>query len=128
MRRFWVYLLHCSDDSYYTGITNNVGRRFEQHASGLHPDSYTYDRRPLTLEFATSFDRPLEAIHFEKVLKNWSRKKKEALIRGDMNALRLHSKKKFPPRFKRACGRRIRAMSALVRNSLREFLLGMTAA
>ncbi len=103
-------MLRCRDGSYYTGVTNDVQRRFEQHANGLHSYSYTYERRPLTLVYAISFTHPLDAIHFEKALKDWNKKKKEALIRGDMAALRVHSKKKFPPRYKRKVAADVRML------------------
>ena len=48
---YYVYIIKCSDNSYYTGITNNVEKRFEEHQSGNKKDSYTYKRRPLSLEF-----------------------------------------------------------------------------
>jgi len=126
MRDYWVYMLRCSDGSYYVGVTNDVHRRFEEHVAGMNPGCYTFERRPLELVYAESFRDIMNAISYEKIVKAWSRKKKEALIRGDYEALRLHSKKKFPARFKRKCQKRIAANRSLVRNSLREFLLGMT--
>jgi len=85
---FYVYILLCSDKSYYTGITNNVGRRFTEHQNGIHPKSYTFSRRPLQLVFVREFTKPLKAIAYEKQLKRWSRAKKEALIRGDFDELK----------------------------------------
>ncbi len=51
--------------------------------------------------FSRAFGYVNDAIHFEKVVKDWSKKKRSALIRGDFEALRLYSRKKFPPRYKR---------------------------
>jgi putative endonuclease len=82
MKKYYVYILKCNDDSYYTGITNNVLVRFSQHESGYDPKAYTFRRRPLELVFTREFDKPLAAIAFEKQVKRWSRKKKEALING----------------------------------------------
>ena len=88
VRTYFVYILRCSDNSYYTGITNNVLRRFREHQSGMHPRSYTYSRRPLELLFTREFPRPMMAIRFEKQVKRWSRAKKVALIKGDFDALK----------------------------------------
>ena len=38
---YYVYIIKCSDESYYTGITNNLERRFKQHQFGFNKDSYT---------------------------------------------------------------------------------------
>lgn len=100
-REYFVYILRCADSSYYTGITNNLQRRLAEHASGVHDGCYTRKRRPVELVYARSFRYVTSAIRHEKVVKNWSRKKKEALIRGDAEALRRYSKKKFPTPYKR---------------------------
>ena len=82
----WVYILKCSDGSYYTGVTNNLERRFAEHQSGKH-EGYTSARLPIELVFSQVIVNPLEAISAEKQIKNWSRAKKEALIRADFNLL-----------------------------------------
>jgi putative endonuclease len=87
MKYLYIYILECNDDSLYIGVTNNVGRRFIEHVSGLHENSYTFSRRPLKLVFCKQFDRPMKAIKYEKQLKRWSRAKKNALIRNDLDLL-----------------------------------------
>ena len=82
-QRFWVYIVLCSDGSYYTGITNNVDLRVWQHNEGIDRFCYTYLRRPVRLVYATEFTNPNEAIAWEKQIKGWSRRKKDALVRGD---------------------------------------------
>ena len=47
MKSYFVYILKCSDNSYYTGFTNNLERRFEEHTSGKNKECY--DKRPLEL-------------------------------------------------------------------------------
>ena len=94
----YVYILRCSDGSYYTGVTNDLEERFEQHSQGIHPDSYTFSRRPLELVFYEMFNSPLAAIAFEKKLKKWSRKKKEALIQARFDLLPEMARKKFTKR------------------------------
>lgn len=69
MYSYFVYILKCSDDSYYTGIANNLGTRFTEHQLGSKKDSYTYKRRPLSLEFHQEFNDVLQAIYFEKKIK-----------------------------------------------------------
>lgn len=86
-KTLYVYILKCSDGSYYTGVTNNVERRFIEHNSGRNEKSYTASRRPVQLVFVRAFNSPMEAIRYEKQLKNWSRAKKEALIEGNFNKL-----------------------------------------
>lgn len=48
LKHLYVYILECSDKSYYTGITNNPERRVEQHNEGVNKNSYTY-RRPVKI-------------------------------------------------------------------------------
>ncbi|MBL7964893.1 MAG: GIY-YIG nuclease family protein [Flavobacteriales bacterium] len=100
-RTFYVYILRCVDDSYYIGVTNNVDRRFAEHQDGLNAGSYTHDRRPVELVYVERYSFALEAIAREKQLKRWSRRKKEALIAGDVAKLRFealaHERKTFPP-------------------------------
>jgi len=83
----FVYILRCSDDSYYVGSTRTtLDDRIAQHNAGTF-DGYTAARRPVTLLFAQEFDRITDAIAAERQLKGWTREKKEALIRGDFAAL-----------------------------------------
>jgi predicted GIY-YIG superfamily endonuclease len=79
---FWVYLLRCIDGSYYTGHTDNLSKRISEHQSGRLP-GYTSTRLPIELAFQQSFPTREEALRAERQVKGWSRKKKEAMIRGD---------------------------------------------
>lgn len=83
----FVYILKCSDNSYYTGVTNDLTRRLYEHNTGYNPDSYTYNKRPLQLVFQTEFKDINQAIDFEKKVKGCSRAKKEALIKDDWNEI-----------------------------------------
>ena len=98
MKVSYVYILKCSDDSYYTGVTSNLEERFQQHQNGFHKGSYTYKRRPLLLVFYASFTDINIAIDKEKQIKKWSRAKKEALIDDRYEALPNLAKKKFRTR------------------------------
>jgi tRNA/rRNA methyltransferase len=83
---FWVYILRCSDDTYYTGHTDDLERRVAQHQAGTFP-GYTHDRRPVELMFSETFTDRIDALEREQQIKDWSRKKKEALFRSDWNAV-----------------------------------------
>ena len=80
---FWVYILRCSDGSYDTGHKDNLEKRIGEHMSGALPGCYTLKRRPLVLVFSEEFKTREEALSSEQRIKGWSRKKKEAMIRGD---------------------------------------------
>lgn len=80
---FWVYILKCADDSYYTGHTDNLEKRMFEHVNGTFPGCYTYKRRPVELVFSQDFNSRYEALASEQQIKGWSRKKKEAMMRDD---------------------------------------------
>jgi len=84
---FWVYILRCADGSYYTGHTDDLERRIAQHQAGELP-GYTHDRRPIELMFSETFTDRIDALERERQIKDWSRKKKEALFRGDFGGVR----------------------------------------
>ena len=82
-----IYILLCSDGSYYTGVTRrSVEERVSEHAQGLMP-GYTFTRRPVKLVFSEHYERIVDAIAAERRIKGWSRAKKEAYIRGDFPTL-----------------------------------------
>ena len=87
----WVYILQCSDDSYYTGSTNNLEIRISQHQNG-EGANYTKKRLPVKLMFSQEYDRVDEAFYVEKQVQGWSRKKKQALIDGKFEMLHELSK------------------------------------
>ena len=89
MKFYYVYILRCSDNSLYTGITNDLDRRFNEHNDGKLKDAYTYSRRPVKLEYFQDFKEPTQAIFFEKKLKKWSKVKKEVLIKGDFDMIQI---------------------------------------
>lgn len=82
----WMYILKCSDGSYYTGSTNDLDRRLEQHKRG-EGANHTKSRLPIKLIYFEEYNRIDEAFYREKQIQGWSRKKKEALIRGDYKEL-----------------------------------------
>lgn len=95
MNNYFVYILLCSDDTYYVGVTNNINRRFKEHQMGLDERSYTAQRLPVKLQYVIHFSDVLKAIEYEKRIKKWSKEKKKALITGNYMSLPSLSKKKF---------------------------------
>ncbi len=77
---YYVYIVQCSDGMYYTGVTNDVERRLWEHNTGFNIDCFTYKRRPVVLKYEEHFTNINNAIAWEKQIKVWSRKKKEALF------------------------------------------------
>lgn len=89
----WLYILLCADGSYYTGTTRaTLELRLAEHNSGRY-DGYTSKRLPVTLVYSQWFERITDVIAAERQVKGWSRAKKEALIRGDFEALKMLAKR-----------------------------------
>ena len=90
MRRsesFLVYILRCSDGSYYVGSTEDLQERVKAHNEG-EAAKYTYMRRPVRLVWSEAHDTESAAVRRERQIKKWSRAKKEALMAGDLGRLR----------------------------------------
>lgn len=90
MKTYYLYILECSDKSYYTGTTTNLEKRFNEHNSGLH-DGYTKTRRPVKLVFYQEFYDANQAFFAERKIKGWSRNKKNALIQKKFDLLPILS-------------------------------------
>ena len=82
-----MYILECVDGSYYTGSTTDLERRLVQHQLG-EGARYTAKKLPVKLVYCEFFDHVADAFYREKQVQGWNRKKKEALIAGDVNLLR----------------------------------------
>ena len=80
--QFWVYILRCRDGSYYTGHTDDLEKRLWEHREGLGAD-WTKRRRPVELVWCDWAGERYEALAFERLVKRWSRAKKDGLIAGD---------------------------------------------
>lgn len=87
---FFVYILRCADGSLYTGHTDELERRVAEHLQGTG-SRYTSGRLPVRLVFSERFPTRDEALASERLIKGWTRAKKEALIRGNWNAVRGRS-------------------------------------
>ncbi len=89
MKLYYVYIVECADNLLYTGITNNISRRIDEHNAGLNRNSFTYKRRPVKLIFYQDFNDVVQAIYFEKKIKRWSAQKKRALANEEEKLLKL---------------------------------------
>jgi putative endonuclease len=79
MKTWFVYIIRCTDDSLYTGSTNNVIRRWNQHSQG-NGAKYLQANEPEAVVFVEEHpDRP-QACKREHEIKQFSKQKKEALI------------------------------------------------
>lgn len=78
-KRFSVYILQCSDSTYYVGCTNNLEKRLKQHNESKWGAHYTKLRRPVQLLHKEEYDILIEARRREKEIKGWRREKKENL-------------------------------------------------
>jgi putative endonuclease len=88
-----VYMLRCADGSYYVGSARlGLDRRLSEHNNGSY-GGYTSKRLPVVLVWSEHFLNITDAIGAERQIKGWSRTKKEALIRGDYELLRLLAKR-----------------------------------
>lgn len=85
---YFVYIVECSDGSYYTGVTNDLERRIWEHNNDNNALAYTFKRRPVMLKYFLRFQNINDAIAFEKQIKGWSRKKKEALFNEDWKEIK----------------------------------------
>lgn len=80
MKPWFVYILRCGDDTLYTGITTDVGRRIEEHNAGKAPGArYTRSRRPVVLAYTEEAASRALASRREAVIKRLDRSSKLAL-------------------------------------------------
>ena len=83
-------MLRCTDGSYYVGHTDDLEMRVAQHDEG-QGCGYTSRRRPVKLVWHQEFETRVEALEMERKVKGWNRAKKEALIDGRFEDLKLLS-------------------------------------
>ncbi len=90
----YMYILRCSDGSYYVGSTRNIDVRLQQHQTG-EGAAYTRRRRPVQLVYCLPCESVVQAFWFEKKVQKWGRAKREALIEGRLDLLPELAKKRF---------------------------------
>lgn len=94
MSQGFTYILECNDGSYYTGSTKDLERRLWEHNNSLGAN-YTKKRLPVKLVYFEEYSRIDDAFYREKQIQGWSKKKKEALIKGENNLLPDLARKVF---------------------------------
>ena len=94
---FWVYILRCGDNSYYTGHTDNLEERIARHKTG-EIEGYTSTRLPVRLVFSEEFPTREEALTCERQIKGWGRRKKQALMRRDWAEVSRLARRGHPSR------------------------------
>lgn len=78
---WYVYILRCSDDTLYTGVTTDIDRRFKEHKEGKTGAKYTRSRFPLEIVFRETWASRSEAQVREAQIKRLSRPEKKLLIK-----------------------------------------------
>ncbi len=81
MKKDCVYIVKCSDGTFYTGWTNDLEKRISSHNSGKGA-KYTKPRLPVSLVYCEEFEDKISAMKREAAIKKLSRKEKEKLVRS----------------------------------------------
>jgi putative endonuclease len=87
----YMYILRCANGDYYTGSTIDIEKRMEEHNKGI-ACNFTWKHMPVQLVYKEEFSRIEDAFRREKQIQKWSRKKKEALMKGDIELLKRLSR------------------------------------
>ena len=77
---YFVYIIECKDKSLYTGITNDLKRRFDQHKNGVG-GHYTSSKEVVRVVYTEKYPDRSSALKREAQIKGWRREKKLALIK-----------------------------------------------
>lgn len=89
MTMFYVYILRTSSNTLYTGQTNNLEKRIKEHKNKATKSAkYVKYFSSFKLVYSETYKSRSEAMKREWQLKQWSRSKKEALIKGDLKLLK----------------------------------------
>ena len=87
---YYFYILRCSDNTLYCGQTDNLERRLKEHNFDKHKSAkYLRGRTPVKLVYSEKHPTLKDAMRREWQIKQWSRSKKESLIQGNSNKLKM---------------------------------------
>ena len=78
--KWFLYVLQCSDGTYYTGVTTNIKRRLKEHNNSKLGAKYTRARRPVEIVYVSEYDNRSSAQKAEYKFKQLTRKQKESII------------------------------------------------
>jgi len=87
-KHYWVYILHCSNNSFYTGYTTDLEKRFQTHLKGT-ASKYTRSFKPLRIVFNLKIDNKSLAMKIERNIKKLSHSQKEKLIASPQDYLAI---------------------------------------
>jgi putative endonuclease len=87
--KYYVYIVECSDSTYYCGYTNNLDLRIKEHNYSKVGAKYTRSRRPIELRYSEEVESKTRAMKREIEIKKLTRGEKEILILSDKNQLVL---------------------------------------
>ena len=80
--KWYVYIIECKDDTYYTGMTWKPDQRWAQHLSGLG-SKYTAKHGVKRLAYLEEYNDLNQARLRERQIKDWNQEKKKKLISGE---------------------------------------------
>ena len=83
----YLYMLRCSDGSFYVGLTADLEIRLAQLRQGLDSSAYTFPRRPVEIVWSEAFLERDDAFSVERQIKGWSRAKKIALMEAGVDSV-----------------------------------------
>ncbi len=80
-QHYWVYILLCDNNTYYTGSTNNIAKRYQSHVDGTGKCKYTRSFKPVKIAQCWKIDGgKTQALQLERYIKKMPRCKKENII------------------------------------------------
>lgn len=86
---FHFYILRCSDNSLYCGMTSNLDKRIKEHNLGNSKGAkYLRAKKPVFLVYSEKHPDIKAAMNRELQVKKWTKAKKEALVKGDLELLK----------------------------------------
>ncbi|MCH9769568.1 MAG: GIY-YIG nuclease family protein [Gammaproteobacteria bacterium] len=82
--KHYVYIIECVNDSYYTGYTTDIQRRYREHQQGTAKCRYTRSFKPRKLLIFWEYPTRSEALSAERRIKSLSKQEKTLLLRSDI--------------------------------------------
>jgi putative endonuclease len=81
LKHYWVYMLYCANNTYYTGYTNDLHKRYQSHVNGTGRCKYTRSFKPLRMAQCWKVGNKALAMKIERYLKALSRIEKEKMVK-----------------------------------------------
>lgn len=86
---YHFYILRCSDNSLYCGMTSNLEKRLKEHNSNSSKGAkYLRAKKPVVVVYSETYPDIKTAMNREFQVKKWTKVKKEALVKGDLVLLK----------------------------------------